>query len=116
MYCSASAIDWTRSSWRMAVDGRTAVLAGRFTACVGAGRAHYCSRPAGGPSPAEHRVARGATMSSMYTVVLILDLIGTFVFALTGAMMGVRRRLDVFGVLVVAFAASSAGGITRDLL
>ena len=31
-------------------------------------------------------------------------------------MLGVRRRLDIFGVLVLSFAASSAGGIARDLL
>ena len=47
---------------------------------------------------------------------LVLDLIGTFVFALSGAVVGVKRRLDVFGVLVLSFAAASAGGITRDLL
>jgi uncharacterized membrane protein YeiH len=52
----------------------------------------------------------------METFVLVLDLIGTFVFALSGAMMGVRRRLDIFGVLVLSFAAATAGGITRDLL
>lgn len=52
----------------------------------------------------------------MNTLVLILDLIGTFVFALSGATMGVRRRLDIFGVLVLSFAAALAGGITRDLL
>ena len=52
----------------------------------------------------------------MNTLVLILDLIGTFVFALSGATMGVRRRLDIFGVLVLSFAAATAGGITRDLL
>ena len=52
----------------------------------------------------------------MNTPVLILDLIGTFVFALSGAMMGVRRRLDLFGVLVLSFAAASAGGMTRDVL
>jgi uncharacterized membrane protein YeiH len=46
----------------------------------------------------------------------VLDLAGTFVFALSGAMAGVRRRLDLFGVLVLAFAAASAGGIARDLL
>ncbi len=45
-----------------------------------------------------------------------LDLIGTFVFALSGAMVGVRQRLDLFGVLVLSFAASSAGGIMRDVL
>ena len=47
---------------------------------------------------------------------LVLDLIGTFVFALSGAVVGVKRRLDIFGVLVISFAAASAGGITRDLL
>ena len=31
-------------------------------------------------------------------------------------MLGVERQLDIFGVLVLSFAASSAGGITRDLL
>lgn len=47
---------------------------------------------------------------------LVLDLVGTFVFALSGAVIGVKRRLDIFGVLVISFAAASAGGITRDLL
>ena len=47
---------------------------------------------------------------------LVLDLIGTFVFALSGAVVGIKRRLDIFGVLVISFAAASAGGITRDLL
>jgi uncharacterized membrane protein YeiH len=47
---------------------------------------------------------------------LVLDLLGTFVFALSGAAAGVRRRLDFFGVMVVSFAAANAGGITRDVL
>jgi uncharacterized membrane protein YeiH len=47
---------------------------------------------------------------------LVLDLLGTFVFALSGASVGVRHRLDLFGVLVLSFAAALAGGITRDLL
>ena len=52
----------------------------------------------------------------MDTLLLVLDLIGTFVFALSGASAGVRRRLDIFGVLVVSFAAGNFGGITRDLM
>lgn len=52
----------------------------------------------------------------METLVVALDLIGTFVFALSGGMAAVRHRLDVFGVLVLAFTAGTAGGITRDLL
>jgi uncharacterized membrane protein YeiH len=50
------------------------------------------------------------------STLLVLDLIGTFVFALSGAVVGVKRRLDIFGVLVISFAAGSAGGIMRDLL
>jgi uncharacterized membrane protein YeiH len=44
------------------------------------------------------------------------DLCGTFVFALSGAAAGVRYQLDLFGVLVVSFAAGNSGGIARDVL
>lgn len=47
---------------------------------------------------------------------IVLDLAGTFVFALSGALAGARRELDLFGVLVLSFAAGNSGGITRDLL
>src|SRR5919199_248840 len=46
----------------------------------------------------------------------VLDLGGTFVFALSGATAGVRHRLDIFGVLVLSFVAANFGGITRDVL
>ena len=52
----------------------------------------------------------------MQMLLLTLDLIGTFVFALSGAIAGVKRRLDLFGVLVLSFAAGNIGGITRDVL
>lgn len=52
----------------------------------------------------------------MQMLLLVLDLVGTFVFALSGAMAGVRRRLDLFGVLVLSFAAANAGGMARDVL
>ena len=50
------------------------------------------------------------------TFAVLLDLAGTFVFALSGAVAGVRNRLDLFGLMVLAFATGNAGGITRDLL
>jgi uncharacterized membrane protein YeiH len=50
------------------------------------------------------------------TLILILDLCGTFAFAVSGALAGIRQRLDVFGILVLSFAASSFGGIGRDVL
>lgn len=52
----------------------------------------------------------------METLVLALDLAGTFVFALSGAMTGVRHRLDVFGILALSLAAGTAGGIIRDVM
>lgn len=57
-----------------------------------------------------------ATDELLRTLVLILDLSGTFAFALSGAMAGIRRQLDIFGVLVLSFAASTFGGIARDVL
>jgi len=44
------------------------------------------------------------------------DLIGTFVFAISGAIAGARHRLDLFGILVLSFAAATFGGIVRDVL
>lgn len=49
-------------------------------------------------------------------LVPLLDLAGTFAFAISGATEGVRRRLDLFGVLVLSFVAAAAGGIARDVL
>ena len=49
-------------------------------------------------------------------VILALNLAGTFVFGLSGGIAGVRHRLDVFGVVVLAIAVGMAGGIVRDLL
>jgi uncharacterized membrane protein YeiH len=55
-------------------------------------------------------------MATNAALVLILDLIGTFVFAISGAADGVKHRLDIFGVSVLAFVAGNAGGVIRDLL
>ena len=45
-----------------------------------------------------------------------LDLVGTFAFALSGALLAARKRMDVFGVVVLAIAAGLGGGIARDVL
>jgi uncharacterized membrane protein YeiH len=50
------------------------------------------------------------------SLLLVLDLVGTFVFAISGAMAGVTRRLDLFGILVLSFVAGNVGGIIRDIL
>jgi uncharacterized membrane protein YeiH len=55
-------------------------------------------------------------MQTQQLVLLIANLAGTFVFALSGALAATRRQLDLFGVLVLAFAAANSGGIARDVL
>ena len=50
------------------------------------------------------------------TLLLVLNLAGTFVFGLSGGLAGVQKRLDMFGVIVLAVVVGLAGGITRDLL
>jgi uncharacterized membrane protein YeiH len=50
------------------------------------------------------------------TLILVLNLAGTFVFGLSGGLAAVRARLDLFGVTVLAAVVALAGGITRDVL
>ena len=53
---------------------------------------------------------------SMGPLWVTLDLAGTAVFAISGAATGVKYRLDVFGICVLAFVAANAGGILRDVM
>ena len=50
------------------------------------------------------------------TLLVALDLGGTFVFALSGAAAGVKYKLDLFGVLFLSFVAGNSGGIARDVM
>jgi uncharacterized membrane protein YeiH len=50
-----------------------------------------------------------------HAVYTILDLIGTFVFAISGAVAARQRRLDLFGIVVIAFMVACGGGIVRDV-
>lgn len=49
-------------------------------------------------------------------VLTALDLIGVFVFALSGGVVAVEKRLDAFGVVFLAFVAATSGGVARDVL
>jgi uncharacterized membrane protein YeiH len=50
------------------------------------------------------------------TTLYLLDLIGTAAFAASGAWAGVRRQMDLFGVLVLGMVTAIGGGTLRDLL
>ena len=50
------------------------------------------------------------------TTQIVLELAGIFVFAITGALVAVRKGLDIFGVLVLAGTTGLGGGFLRDVL
>lgn len=50
------------------------------------------------------------------TTLVVVDLVGIFVFAISGALVAVRRDLDIFGVLVLAGTTGLGGGFLRDVL
>lgn len=54
-------------------------------------------------------------MNQATTIYTFLDLAGTFVFALSGAVAARQKGLDVFGIFSVAFTVACGGGIIRDL-
>lgn len=49
-------------------------------------------------------------------LVYLLDGVGTFAFALSGGLLGVQKRFDLFGVLFLSFVVSVVGGMMRDVL
>lgn len=49
-------------------------------------------------------------------VIFLLDKIGILAFAFTGIASGIRKQLDIFGLLVVGVSCAIGGGILRDLL
>jgi uncharacterized membrane protein YeiH len=49
-------------------------------------------------------------------LILVLNLLGTFAFGLSGGILAVRKRMDLFGVLVLSVATGLGGGIMRDII
>jgi uncharacterized membrane protein YeiH len=49
-------------------------------------------------------------------LLIVLDMMGIFVFALSGGLVAVRKELDIFGVLVLSLATGLGGGFIRDVL
>jgi uncharacterized membrane protein YeiH len=52
----------------------------------------------------------------LFTVVYLLDVFGTAVFAVTGAFKAIEHKYDIVGIVIVATVTGTAGGIMRDLL
>lgn len=57
-----------------------------------------------------HPLAVSATLEE------VLNLVGTFVFAMSGALLAVRKRYDIVGIIVLAEITAIGGGVLRDLV
>jgi uncharacterized membrane protein YeiH len=67
----------------------------------------------------DERTKRGIGRFNLYhpdLLLLIVDLMGVSVFAVEGAMAGIRAQLDLLGLLVISFATALGGGMIRDVL
>lgn len=53
---------------------------------------------------------------SSESFLVVIDLVGVFAFALSGALIAVRKELDLFGVVVLAGTTGLGGGFLRDVL
>ncbi|AZQ43974.1 trimeric intracellular cation channel family protein [Nonlabens ponticola] len=49
-------------------------------------------------------------------IIEIMDLLGTIAFAVSGALAAFSKRLDAFGIVIIAFVTSAGGGTLRDIL
>lgn len=65
--------------------------------------------------PRARRAAGIHDRVSSLSPLVVVDLIGIAVFAASGAVAGVAKRLDLFGVIFVGFTAALGGGILRDV-
>jgi len=52
----------------------------------------------------------------IFSVISFLDLLGTFAFAITGAVKAAKHEMDWFGAIVVALITGTGGGLIRDAL
>ena len=51
-----------------------------------------------------------------WSLLFLFDLIGTIAFAISGAFVGIRKGMDIFGVNVLAVTTACGGGLMRDLI
>lgn len=52
----------------------------------------------------------------METFLFLFEMLGTIAFAASGAVLGVRKGLDVFGVCFLGLTTACGGGMVRDVL
>jgi uncharacterized membrane protein YeiH len=49
-------------------------------------------------------------------IIYLIDILGTFAFAISGALVALDKKFDIFGVVIIAFITAVGGGMLRDIL
>ena len=55
-------------------------------------------------------------MNIQDSIIFFMELLGTIAFAASGAMVGIRKRMDIFGICVLGVVTAVGGGMTRDVI
>ena len=50
------------------------------------------------------------------SLLLIIDILGTIAFAISGGLTAMKKRMDLFGIFIIAFVTAVGGGTLRDIL
>lgn len=50
------------------------------------------------------------------SLLLVIDILGTIAFAISGVLVAMKKRLDIFGIFIIAFVTAVGGGTLRDVL
>ncbi len=68
-----------------------------------------------------HSVWRGpfyflCLVIAMETFIFVLEIIGTLAFSVSGAMTAIKKKMDIFGVIILGLITAVGGGVIRDLV
>ena len=55
-------------------------------------------------------------MNIQDSIIFLMEILGTIAFAASGAMVGIRKRMDIFGICVLGVVTAVGGGMTRDVI
>lgn len=55
-------------------------------------------------------------MNIQDSIIFFMEILGTIAFAASGAMVGIRKRMDIFGICVLGVVTAVGGGMTRDVI
>ncbi len=55
-------------------------------------------------------------MNIQDSIIFCMEILGTIAFAASGAMVGIRKRMDIFGICVLGVVTAVGGGMTRDVI